>query len=93
VTDDLSISDGSRELRAARARIVEAGDAERGHLERNLHDRAQQRLVSVALLLRLAATKVDRDPAGTRRALEQSGEELAELRELARDRQGTCRRA
>jgi len=41
-------------LRASRARIVEASDAERQRLERNLHDGAQQRLVSLALALRLA---------------------------------------
>jgi PAS domain S-box-containing protein len=77
-----------RELRASRARIVEAGDAERRRLERNLHDGAQQRLVSVALLLRLAGAQVDADPAGTRLMLERIGDELAlalgELRELAR---------
>ena len=43
------------ELAASRARIVEAGDAERRRLERNLHDGAQQRLVSLAVNLRLAA--------------------------------------
>jgi PAS domain S-box-containing protein len=77
-----------RELRASRARIVQAADAERRRLERNLHDGAQQRLVSVSLLLRLAAAQVDADPAGARRALARGGEELglalAELRELAR---------
>jgi PAS domain S-box-containing protein len=77
-----------RELRASRARIVEAGDAERRRLERNLHDGAQQRLVSVSLLLRLAASRLDSDPASARRELERIGEELAsalaELRELAR---------
>ncbi|HEY5249321.1 MAG TPA: histidine kinase [Dermatophilaceae bacterium] len=41
-------------LRASRARIVSASDAERQRLERNLHDGAQQRLVSLALALRLA---------------------------------------
>jgi PAS domain S-box-containing protein len=77
-----------RELRASRARIVEAGDAERRRLERNLHDGAQQRLVSVSLLLRLVAGRLDADPADIRRELERIGEELtlalAELRELAR---------
>jgi PAS domain S-box-containing protein len=77
-----------RELRASRARIVEAGDAERRRLERNLHDGAQQRLVSVSLLLRLAGAKLEADPAATRHELERIGDELtlalAELRELAR---------
>jgi signal transduction histidine kinase len=41
-------------LRAARARIVAAGDAERRRLERDLHDGAQQRLVGLSLVLRMA---------------------------------------
>src|SRR4029450_3446930 len=41
-------------LWASRSRIVEQGDAERRRLERDLHDGAQQRLVSLALSLRLA---------------------------------------
>lgn len=76
------------ELRASRQRIVEAGVAERRRLERNLHDGAQQRLVSLALSLRMARAKVDEDPAGAQRLLEGASEELelalAELRELAR---------
>jgi signal transduction histidine kinase len=43
------------EVRASRSRIVEATDAERRRIERNLHDGAQQQLVSLALLLSLAA--------------------------------------
>src|SRR5262249_60130759 len=43
-----------QELRASRLRLVEAQDTERRRLERNLHDGAQQRLVSLALTLRLA---------------------------------------
>jgi len=77
------------EVRASRARIVEAGDAERRRLERDLHDGAQQRLVSLALSLRAARTRLgeDVDPA-LRTSLEQASEEahqaLNELRELAR---------
>jgi PAS domain S-box-containing protein len=70
-------------LAASRARIVAAGDDARRRLERNLHDGAQQRLVSVALTLRMAARRHPDDPA-----LAQAGEELTlaleELRELAR---------
>ena len=66
-----------------RARIVQAGDEERRRLERNLHDGAQQRLVSLALMLRLAARRHPEDED-----LGRAGEELAhalqELRELAR---------
>ena len=49
------------ELRASRARLVEAGDAERRRLERDLHDGAQSRLVSLALLLRAARTRATAD--------------------------------
>jgi signal transduction histidine kinase len=77
------------EVRASRARIVAAGDAERRRVERDLHDGAQQRLVSLTLALRLARTRLgdDADPA-VRLSLEQASDEakaaLAELRELAR---------
>jgi PAS domain S-box-containing protein len=71
------------DLAASRARIVQAGDAERRRLERNLHDGAQQRLVSLALMLRLAARRHPEDTD-----LAAAGEELSfalkELRELAR---------
>ena len=76
------------ELRASRARIVEAADEERRRLERDLHDGAQQRLVSLALNLRLASSKLDTDPAAAKDLLEETATELAdatgELRELAR---------
>ena len=76
------------ELHASRARIVEAGDAERRRLERNLHDGAQQRLVSLSLALRLAQARIATDPAGASEILANAGGELAaaleELRELAR---------
>jgi PAS domain S-box-containing protein len=77
-----------RELRASRARIVEAADTERRRLERNLHDGAQQRLVAIALRLRLAGAAMNEDRDGARRSLDEVGEELnlalGELRELAR---------
>jgi signal transduction histidine kinase len=76
------------ELEASRARIVAAGDEARRKLERNLHDGAQQRLVSLSLSLRLAQTKLQKDPSAAESLLEASREELAqaleELRELAR---------
>src|SRR5437762_3384696 len=72
------------DLSASRARLVKAGDEQRRKLERNLHDGAQQRLVSLALTLRLARTKLDSDPATTTRLLDGAREELdqalAELR-------------
>jgi signal transduction histidine kinase len=76
------------ELRESRARIVEAGYAERRRVERDLHDGAQQRLVALALELRMVRTKLDEDPASAAKLLEGATLELAaateELRELAR---------
>jgi PAS domain S-box-containing protein len=76
------------ELRASRARIVEAADAARRRLERDLHDGAQQRLVELALDLRMALTRLEDDPAGARECLDAALGDLAEatreLRELAR---------
>lgn len=77
------------ELRASRARIVHAADAARRRIERDLHDGAQQRLVGLALDLRLARTAVrEGDERGAARRLETLEVELAhaldELRELAR---------
>ncbi|MGZ4405885.1 MAG: histidine kinase [Gaiellaceae bacterium] len=76
------------ELEASRQRIVAAGDAARRKLERNLHDGAQQRLVSLSLSLRLAQNQVAKSPVKAEELLEASREELMqaleELRELAR---------
>jgi signal transduction histidine kinase len=83
------VEDQLAEVRASRARIVAAGDIERQRLERDLHDGAQQRLVSLTLALRLARTRLgdDADP-GVKLSLEQASDEaraaLSELRELAR---------
>jgi PAS domain S-box-containing protein len=76
------------ELRASRSRIVEAADDARMRLERNLHDGAQQRLVSLSLALRLAQSRLREDPDGAEQLLVGASDELtqalAELRELAR---------
>ena len=73
------------DVRASSARLVAATDAERRRLERDLHDGAQQRLVSLALTLRLARRRADGELAGL---LEEAATELQqatdELRELAR---------
>ncbi|MEA2516326.1 MAG: hypothetical protein QOG16_164, partial [Actinomycetota bacterium] len=63
------------EVKASRARILAAGDMERRRIERNLHDGAQQRLVSLALALRMAG-----DRAG-----EHTDPQLAELLQEAKD--------
>jgi signal transduction histidine kinase len=76
------------ELRASRERLVTAGDAERRRLERDLHDGAQQRLVSVALQLRMIQGHIRSDPELAERLVTSAAVELSrsleELRELAR---------
>jgi signal transduction histidine kinase len=76
------------ELRASRARLVHAADAERRRLERNLHDGAQARLVGLAMLLGhtrgRAQTNPGEVPALLDEAMNELRKSLAELRELAR---------
>jgi signal transduction histidine kinase len=78
------------EVAASRRRIVAAGDEERGRIERNLHDGAQQRLVSIGLALRHAQHQLGADEPGTRAgetleaALAEITIAIQELRELAR---------
>ncbi len=75
------------DLRASRARIVEAGDTARAKLERDLHDGAQQRLVSISIVLRVVAGKLP-EGAPESSLLESAREELnaslEELRNIAR---------
>ena len=66
VSQALANSDAQRQLRASRARIVEAGDEERRRLGRDLHDGAQQRLVSLLLEVQLAREHVESDPQFSR---------------------------
>ena len=76
------------DLIASRARLVKAGDEQRRRLERNLHDGAQQRLISVALKIRLARGRLGPEAAAAAELLDDASRELdtglAELRELAR---------
>jgi signal transduction histidine kinase len=74
------------ELQASRTRLVEATDAERRRIERDLHDGTQQRLVQIAMSLGLLERKLPADIAGaqplvreTRQALVVALEELREL--------------
>ncbi len=75
-------------LRASRARGVDAAEAERRRIERDLHDGAQQRLLSVAMDLGRAQAKMETDPEGARQLLAQAHAgtkaAIAELRDLAR---------
>jgi signal transduction histidine kinase len=73
------------EVRASRGRIVAAADAERLRIERNLHDGAQQRLVTLSVALGLEASRAD--PAAAvvlERAQDEVEEAVGELRDLAR---------
>ena len=76
------------ELRSSRERMLRIGLEERRRLERDLHDGAQQRLVSMALNIRLARAKLNEDPLAAEQLLASAGSELdsalEELRELAR---------
>jgi signal transduction histidine kinase len=74
------------ELRVSRLRIVEAGDAARRRIERNLHDGAQQQLVALALQLRMLKSRLPDDELVplVDELSEQLAAALAELRELAR---------
>ena len=81
------------ELRASRERLVAASDAERRRLERNLHDGAQQRLVSVALQLRMIQGHIHTDPTLAERLLSSASEELSSrCRSSASSRAGSTPR-
>jgi signal transduction histidine kinase len=74
------------ELQASRARLIEATDAERRRIERDLHDGTQQRLVSIAMSLGLLESKLPTQPEAAAPIVRQTREALAlalsELREL-----------
>jgi signal transduction histidine kinase len=84
----LANADARERLAASRAELVAVSDAERRRLERNLHDGAQQRLVSVALGLSMVDAKLEDDPGSARELLTETQDDLTrgleELRELAR---------
>ena len=76
------------DLRGSRERIIEAADAERRRIERDLHDGAQQRMVTVAVTLGLAQAQMASNPEEAVKLIERAREEaqlaVKELRELAR---------
>jgi signal transduction histidine kinase len=86
--EDPALTAQMSDLRDARSRIIEAADAERRRIERDLHDGAQQRLVALSLNLRMAEKRAaEGDPAAAelvRSAGEEAGLALRELRDLAR---------
>jgi signal transduction histidine kinase len=77
------------DLRMSRQRLVAAGDTQRRHIERDLHDGAQQRLLELALTLRMAQQQAAADGAAAAAETIASADRLlrtalAELRDLAR---------
>jgi signal transduction histidine kinase len=86
LTDELTARIG--ELESSRAQVIDAAEAERMRIERDLHDGAQQRLVALAMELGRAKVKFETDPeaaaAIVSQAHEQAKEALAELRNLVR---------
>ncbi|KOX25558.1 histidine kinase [Saccharothrix sp. NRRL B-16348] len=82
------LSAKAEHLSASRARGVEAAEAERRRIERDLHDGAQQRLVAVAMGLGRARSKMETDPDGARELIAEAHADaklaISELRDLAR---------
>jgi signal transduction histidine kinase len=76
-----------RDAEASRARLVQVGDEERKRLERDLHDGAQQRLVSLGMAMRLAQRRLPTGAVDVHGLLDQAVAELAtavaELRQIA----------
>jgi signal transduction histidine kinase len=87
-TDRAGLTARIGELETSRARVMDAAEAERRRIERDLHDGAQQRLVSLAMELGRAKAKFSADPEAAAaivgQAHEQAKEALAELRNLVR---------
>jgi len=82
------LSAETKRLAASRARGVDSAEAERRRIERDLHDGAQQRLVSVAMTLGRAKTKMESDPEAARELIAEAHTDaklaISELRDLAR---------
>jgi PAS domain S-box-containing protein len=88
VRDVTDLRRAVRELQESRSRVVAAADAERRRIERNLHDGAQQRLVTVALHLHLMKRRLESDPSQLAELVDSAQTELTlaldEIRELVR---------
>jgi signal transduction histidine kinase len=88
VSSAAAIALENERLQASRERLVTTGDADRRRLERDLHGGAQQRLVALALQLKIAQGRMHTDPEGAEKLFAEVGKQLAvsldELRELAR---------
>jgi len=82
------LTEKAEHLQASRARGVDAAEAERRRIERDLHDGAQQRLVAVAMGLGRAKNKMDADPVAAKALIDEAHADaklaVSELRDLAR---------
>jgi len=82
------LTDRMAELRASRKRIVATADNERRRLERNIHDGAQQQLVALSVMVRLAEATVDNDVEAAKGLVSEvqadAKDALENLRDLAR---------
>ncbi len=85
---DAALAERVEEVETSRARVVDAAQAERQRIERDLHDGAQQRLVALALHLGMAKEKLATDPTAAGALVDEAHAEakraLVELRDLAR---------
>jgi signal transduction histidine kinase len=84
-TLEARVDEQTKELRASRARVVSAADAERRRIERDLHDGAQQHLIGLAVRVRLARDLADAEPAKTKELLDLLGDDVQETLEQLRD--------
>jgi len=85
VATAIASAESRAQLAASRARVVAAGDEMRRRLERNLHDSLQQRLVSLALRLRVTKDTVPAELPALRAELGQATQELSEAVEELRE--------
>lgn len=86
--ENQQLTEKAEHLQASRARGVDAAEAERRRIERDLHDGAQQRLVAVAMGLGRAKAKLHADPVGAQALIDEAHSDaklaVSELRDLAR---------
>jgi signal transduction histidine kinase/uncharacterized protein YhfF len=85
---EIALRERETEVNASRARVVQAADEERRRIGRNLHDGAQQRLLALGNLVKLARRKLESAPEDAARLLDtvetEAGAALKELQELSR---------
>ena len=84
IADNYPAMDQMEELRASRARVLEAADAERRRTERGLHDGVQQHLVALAVNLQLARQLTESDPVALKALLDELMRDVHEALESVR---------